>query len=148
MPPLLCRILILRKICSEYVLNNEGQKLSSWWSPKVTRLQIFNTLLRQVYQYQQLSLDENDFHTKNDHILGIFKCKRMILLLRNYHSFQVQIVDTSLFLKTPCVELEVSTSKTQKTEFYQAQGANFVTFFSNLGLFKAKSRSNLPLYRL
>ena len=43
MPPLLCRILILRKISSEYVLNNKGQKLSSWWPPKVTRLQFFNT---------------------------------------------------------------------------------------------------------
>ena len=37
MPPLLCRILILRKISSEYVLNNEGQKFSSWWPPKVSR---------------------------------------------------------------------------------------------------------------
>ena len=32
----------------------------------------------------------------------------------------MKIADTSLFLKTPCVELEVNTSKTQKTEFYQA----------------------------
>ena len=59
--------------------------------------------------------------------------------------WKLQIVDTSSFLKTLCVELEVSTSKTQKTEFYQAQGANFVTFLSNLGLFKAKSRSNLSV---
>ena len=36
-PPLLCRILILPKVSSEYVLNNEGQKFSSWWPPKVSR---------------------------------------------------------------------------------------------------------------
>ena len=47
----------------------------------------------------------------------------------------------------PCVDLEGSASKTQKTEFYKAQWAKFDPFFSNLGLFKAKSRSNLPLYR-
>ena len=35
MLPLLCRILILRKISSEYVSNNEGQKLSSWWPQKL-----------------------------------------------------------------------------------------------------------------
>ena len=73
MLPLLCRILILRKISSEYVLNNEGQKIFLVVAPKVTRLQIFNTRLWQVYWYQRLSLDENDFHTKNDHILGMQK---------------------------------------------------------------------------
>ena len=50
MPPLLCRILKLRKISAKHVLNNKGQKgvdvkfaqiLSSWRPQKATRLQIF-----------------------------------------------------------------------------------------------------------
>ena len=139
MPPLLCRILILRKISSDYVSNNEGQNFPRGGPKSYPFANFQYSTLTGLLVPTALS------RRKFDHILGIFKYKRMILLLRNYHSFQVQIVDTSLFLKTPCVELEVSTSKTQKTEFYQAQGANFVTFFSNLGLFKAKSRSNLSV---
>ena len=93
MPPLLCRILILRKISFEYVLNNEGQKFSSGGPQKfpVANFQ-YSTLTGLLVQTVlslslSLSLEENDFHTKNEHILGIFKCKRMIPLLRNYHSF-------------------------------------------------------------
>ena len=84
MPPLLCRILILRKISSEFVLSNEEQKLPRGGPQKLP------------------------------------VCK-----------FSINDFDRS-----------TSTSSSQKTEFYQALGANFVTFFSNLGLFKARSRSN------
>ena len=50
MPPLLCRILKLRKISAKLVLNNKGQTgvsvtfsqiLSSWQPQKVIRWQIF-----------------------------------------------------------------------------------------------------------
>ena len=46
---------------------------------------------------------------------------------------------------------QVSTSKTQlvpRSGFYEALWANFGQFISNLGLMKARSHSNLPLYRL
>ena len=59
----------------------------------------------------------------------------------------MQIVDTLFISKTLCVDLQVSTSKTEKTEFYEALSANFGPFF-NLGLLKAKSRSNLALHCL
>ena len=36
--------------------------------------------------FQKIAL-ENDFHTKNDRILSIFKWKRKMLQLRNDHSF-------------------------------------------------------------
>ena len=51
MPPLLCRILKLRKISAKHVLNDKGQRgvnvifsqiLSSWRPQKVIRLQIFH----------------------------------------------------------------------------------------------------------
>ena len=57
----------------------------------------------------------------------------------------MQIVDTSLIFKTPCVDLEANTLKTQKSEFYEAWLANFGPFFSNLGLLKARSPSNLVM---
>ena len=50
MPPLLCRILKLRKISAKHVLNNNGQTgvsetfgqiISSWRPQKVIRWQIF-----------------------------------------------------------------------------------------------------------
>ena len=83
--PSLCRILKLRESSSEQVLNNKRQKrcLHKYFPfgglKKVTRLQIFNTGLYQVYGYQQLSLIEDDLRTKNDQIYNIFKCKRKIL---------------------------------------------------------------------
>ena len=46
---------------------------------------------------------------------------------------------------------QVSTSKTQlvpRSGFYEALWANFGQFISDLGLMKARSHSNLPLYRL
>ena len=46
---------------------------------------------------------------------------------------------------------QVSFSKTQlvpRSGFYEALWANFGQFISNLGLMKARSHSNLPLYRL
>ena len=58
------------------------------------------------------------------------------------------IVAISLIFKMPCVDLEGNAPKTQKTEFYKAQWAKFDPFFSNLGLFKSKSRPDLPLYWL
>ena len=53
MPPLLCRILKLRKISAKHVLNNNGQTgvsetfgqiISSWRPQKVIRWQIFSIL--------------------------------------------------------------------------------------------------------
>ena len=45
--------------------------------------------------------------------------KGKYFLLHKYRSFQVQIVDTSFISKTLCVDIQIGTSKTQKTEFYQ-----------------------------
>lgn len=56
----------------------------------------------------------------------------------------MKIVDTSLIFKQPCVYLEARTLKTPNSKFYEAWWANFGPFFSSLGLFKARSRSNLP----
>ena len=86
MPPLLCRILKLRESSSEQVLNDKEQKgvrvniflLVASKSYPFANVSIY-TGLWQVYGYQQLSLTENDFHTKNDQIYYIFKCKRKIL---------------------------------------------------------------------
>ena len=86
MPPLLCRILKLRESSSEQVLNDKEQKgvrvniflLAASKSYPFANVSIY-TGLWQVYGYQQLSLTENDFHTKNDQIYNIFKCKRKIL---------------------------------------------------------------------
>ena len=97
MPPLLCRILKLRKISAKQVLNNNGQTgvsvtfsqiLFSWQPQKVIRWQIFqySTLIGLLVP-TALTLAENDFHIKYDQILSIFKFKRKILLLRKYHSF-------------------------------------------------------------
>ena len=60
----------------------------------------------------------------------------------------MQIVDTSLIFKKPCVDLEANTFKSQKSEFYEAWLANFGPFFSNLGLLKARSPSNLVMNNL
>ena len=57
----------------------------------------------------------------------------------------MQIVDTSLIFKKRCVDLEENTFKSQKGEFYEAWLANFGPFFSNLGLLKARSPSNLVM---
>ena len=57
----------------------------------------------------------------------------------------MQIVDTSLIFKKPCVDLEANTYKSQKSEFYEAWLAIFGPFFSNLGLLKAMSPSNLVM---
>ena len=57
----------------------------------------------------------------------------------------MQIVDTSLIFKKPCFDLEANTFKSQKSEFYEAWLANFGSFFSNLGLLKARSPSNLVM---
>ena len=66
MLPLLCRILKLRKISAKHVLNSKGQE---GVSVKVTCLQIFqNSTLTGLRAEKQLSLTENDFHTKNDQI--------------------------------------------------------------------------------
>ena len=79
--PSLCRILKLRESSSEQVLNNKRQKILSFWRPKknLPVCKFFNTGLYQDYGYQQLSLIENDFRTKNDQIYNIFKGKRKIL---------------------------------------------------------------------
>ena len=57
----------------------------------------------------------------------------------------MQIVDTSLIFKKSCVDLEANTYKSQKSEFYEAWLAIFGPFFSNLGLLKAMSPSNLVM---
>ena len=57
----------------------------------------------------------------------------------------MQIVDTSFIFKKRCVDLEENTFKSQKSEFYEAWLANFGPFFSNLGLLKARSPSNLVM---
>ena len=92
--PSLCRILKLRESSSEQVLNNKRQKRCSrkyfpfgGLKKKLPVCKFFNTGLYQVYGYQQLSLIEDDFRTKNDQIYNIFKCKRKILFTHKYRSF-------------------------------------------------------------
>ena len=94
MPPLLRRILKLRIISVKHVLNNKGKKCVSvnaflLAASKSYPLANFSKLRKLVFVhgYQQLSLAEYDFHTKNDQICNIFKCKRIILLLRKYPPF-------------------------------------------------------------
>ena len=90
MPPLLRRILKLRIISVKHVLNSKGQKCVSvnaflLAASKSYPFANFSKIF--VHGYQQLSLAEYDFHTKNDQIYNIFKCKRIILSLRKYPPF-------------------------------------------------------------
>ena len=94
MPPLLRRILKLRKISAKHVLNNKGKKCVSvnaflLAASKSYPFANFSKLRKLVFVhgYQQLSLAEYDFYTKNDQTYNIFKCKRIILLLRKYPPF-------------------------------------------------------------
>ena len=94
MLPLLRRILKLRKISAKHVLNNKGKKCVNvnaflLAASKSYPFANFSKLRKLVFVhgYQQLSLAEYDFHTKNDQIYNIFKCKRIILLLRKYPPF-------------------------------------------------------------
>ena len=94
MPPPLRRILKLRKISVKHVLNNKGKKcvnLNAFLlaASKSYPFANFSKLRKLVFAhgYQQLSLAEYDFHTKNDQIYNIFKCKRIMLLLRKYPPF-------------------------------------------------------------
>ena len=73
MPPLLRRILKLRKISAKHVLNNKGKKCVSvnaflLAASKSYPFANFSKLRKLVFVhgYQQLSLAEYDFHTKND----------------------------------------------------------------------------------
>ena len=75
-----------------------------------------------------------------------FKCKK-----DSTFSAQISFILAVNFryivnLQTFCVDLQVSTSKTQNTEFYVAQQANLDRFFFKLGLFKA-NRSRLQICR-
>ena len=98
MPPLLRRILKLRKISAKHVLNNKGKKCVSvnaflLAASKSYPLANFSKLrkLVVVHGYQQLSLAEYDFHTKNDQTYNIFKCKRIILLHTNILHFRFKL---------------------------------------------------------
>ena len=144
MPPLLCRILKLRKISAKHVLNSKGQKVVS--------VNTFLLAALKSYSFANFSTLIFDGCTgTNSSLLPqmtfILKMTKFTSIIRKYRSLQVQMVDTLFISKTLCVDLQVSTSKTEKNEFYEAQQANFGPFF-NLGFFKAKSRSNLPLHCL
>ena len=82
MLPLLCRILKLRKMSAKHVLNNKGQKcvsvntFLSAASKSYPFAKFFKTRLWRVYGYQQLSLAEYDFHTKNDQIYNYFQVQK------------------------------------------------------------------------
>ena len=94
MPPLLRRILKLHKISAKHVLNNKGKKFVNvnaflLAASKSYPLTNFSKLRKLVFThgYHLLSLAEYDFHTKNDQIYNIFKCKKIIFLLRKYPPF-------------------------------------------------------------
>ena len=98
MLPLLLRILKLRIISVKHVLNNKGQKCVSvnaflLAASKSYPFANFSKLRKLVFVhgYQQLSLAEYDFHTKNDQIYNIFKCKRIILLHANILHFRCKL---------------------------------------------------------
>ena len=147
MPPLLCRILKLRKISAKHVLNSKGQKGASVNTFLQAALKSYPFANFSILNFDGCLGTNSSLLPKMTFILKMTKFTIVILLMRKYRSFQVQIVDTSLISRTLCVDLQVNTSKTQKTEFYEAWQANFGPFF-NLGFFKAKSRSNLPLHCL
>ena len=83
MPPLLRRILKLRIISVKHVLNNKGKKCVSvnaflLAASKSYPLANFSKLRKLVFVhgYQQLSLAEYDFHTKNDQIYNYFQVQK------------------------------------------------------------------------
>ena len=146
-PPLLRRILKLRKISANHVLNSKGQKVVSVNTFLLAASKSYPFANFLILNFDGCTGTNSSLLPQMTFILKMTKFTSIIRLIRKYSLLQVQMVDTLFISKTLCVDLQVSTSKTEKNEFYEAQQANFGPFF-NLGFFKAKSRSNLPLHCL